>query len=180
MKSQIIHSFDSDIQKRILRVNEMIKSITPDNIDLLDSRIIELNDKLDALNYIFTGDSMINSVDTYKLNTMISKCKSRIMKFKALPVLTADAKDELNGDHIVLPIKNYLQQEYEKLVEIAVEIPEPFTGLQSFVVTNPDPVGQELHPTDKKKKYWYYKSERFIKFRFLRYVVNEIYILLWR
>lgn len=179
VKSQVMDCFDSNLQERILRINEKLKSISPDNVRHFDSSIIEVNGKIDALNYFYSGDSMINSVNTNKLNWLLTKSKSRIMKFEAVALTTVKGVDD-NGNEIDIPLKEYLQTVHEDLVEIEIDVPESYSGLQSFVVTHPDPNGREYYPVDKKKKFWYYPQERTVKFNFLRYDVFEIYILFWK
>lgn len=179
MKSQIIDCFDSDIQNRIMRINEKLKSISPDNVRYLDSSIIEMNNKLDALNFLYAGDCMINSVSVDKLNSLLSKSKSRIMQFKAISKLGVDGTDD-SGNPVFIPLNEYLGSVADKLTEIEIRVPESYSGLQSFIITHPDPIGREKYAVDKKKKFWYYKEEETIKFHFLRYNVTEIYVLFWK
>lgn len=179
MKTQIIDCFDDIIQKRILKLNEKLDSISPDNINYIDSTIIEqvaiVNGKINNLNFMYSGDAMINSVDTFKLNSLITKCKSRIMRFSAQAILTIESTDG-----IAIPLGEYLNSIEKDEIEIAVEVPESFSGLRSFIITHPNPEGKQYFAPDKKRKFWYSKADRYITFHFKKYYVEEIYILYWK
>ena len=174
MRSHIIDCFDSNLQERILKINEKLKTLSPDNFRKIDSSVVELNSKLDALNYQYAGDSMINSVDVHKLNGMIVRSRSRIMKF------SAEARINIQADPAPVPLQQFLSDSYGDLVEISIDVPESFSGLRSFVVCHPSPEGRETIAPDIKKKFWYYRQEKTIKFNFLRYTVAEIYVLFWK
>lgn len=179
MKTQVMDCFDDVIQKRILKLNEKLDSISPDNINYIDSSIIEsvaiLNNKINNLNFTYTGDSMINSVDTFKINSLITKCKARIMRFSVQAVLTIPAID---GTQIALG--DYLQSLGGNSGEIEVMVPESFSGLRSFILTHPNPEGATVFRPNHKHKFWCSKSDRHISFHFKRYWVEQIYILYWK
>jgi len=179
MKTQIIDCFDDVIQKRILKLNEKLDSISPDNINYIDSTIIEqvsiINGKINNLNFMYSGDSMINSVDTFKLNSLITKCKARIMRFSVQAILGVPAADKS-----LIPLYEYLNNIKNNETQLTIQVPESFSGLRSFIICHPNPEGKQFFAPGIKSKFWYSKEDGFITFHFKKYPVSEIYILYWK
>lgn len=179
MKTQIIDCFDDVIQKRILKLNEKLDSISPDNINYIDSTIIEqvaiVNGKINNLNFMYSGDAMINSVDTFKLNSLVTKCKARIMRFSAQAILGVPATD---GSQI--PLREYLNSVKDNETQLKIQVPESFSGLRSFIICHENPEGKQFFAPGVKSKFWYSKEDGWITFHFNKYVLQEIYILYWK
>lgn len=176
MKNYVIDCFDEHIQREISKLNEKLNMITPDNFNYLDSRVLELNDKLSTLNYTYSGLNMINSIDTSKLNTMLVHAKTGGMQFKAVSVLS------FQGDNnTIFPLPDWIKQNHKKMIELNIDTPAGFTGLQSFVVLSPLNLGTVLKEK-KKSKLWVYKNDRDIKIHIKMWASNlvEIFVVYWK
>jgi len=176
MKDYIIDCFDENIQKEIRSLNEKLKRLSPENFKYLSSAALNLNGKIDKTNYMFTGLSMINSVDAYKLNHMLTSARANVMEFAARSVVSVDLND--GG---VATLKDYMidRGKSGELTQIVMKVPDGFSGFNSFVIFDP-PAEAEQESGGDKKKIWYYRNDTEIKFLIQNRWVYEIHALFWR
>ncbi len=177
MKDYVLDCFDEVIQKEIRTLNEKIKNLSPENFEYLSTSVLELNNKIDKVNFMYTGLSIINSIDAFKLNNMLTSARANVMEF-ASRSLVSIATD--NGDAISLKdytLDNVLEGE---LIQIDMKVPDGFSGFNSFIITNPPNALTTVTRIDEKRKLWYYRNDRKITFLIQRFNLYEIHVLFWR
>lgn len=109
-------SFNSVLNDKLVELKRIIENeITPENINYFDPLLLtRAQSFLDKL-YTYDSFSNINSVDTYKLNTMVNYLK--VNKFEYTNVFK---------------ILNIESDDYDAVIDI----PDGFDGRNSFTFTN--------------------------------------------
>lgn len=60
---------------RLSKLAESVKKLSSENFEKVSPALVLLDRKLESVNYIYGGMSMINSVDSYKIDGMIRHLK---------------------------------------------------------------------------------------------------------
>lgn len=158
---------------RLSKLAESVKKLSSENFEKVSPALVLLDRKLESVNYIYGGMSMINSVDSYKIDGMIR--------------------------HLKMSNREYLYIEQAQIVPPEGDgpktyyVPAGFSGFNSFIF----PLGINcVRPCVHKTKAlefsnWYIKNDRTINFNFRNFLkedvnkihddrVNFVGILFWR
>jgi len=158
---------------RLSKLAESVKKLSSENFEKVSPALVLLDRKLESVNYIYGGMSMINSVDSYKIDGMIR--------------------------HLKMSNREYLYIEQAQIAQPEGDgfkiyyVPAGFSGFNSFIFPwGINAVRPNLNK-DKAKEFsnWYTKNDRTIRFdfrNFLKEDVNKIHddrvnfvgILFWR
>lgn len=170
--------YDEILHEKLMNLDESVKLLSSDNFEKISPALIELDKKVESINYRYAGNSMVNSVDTYKIDRMIDHLK---MSSREFFLVEEPRPASLDGSD------NF----YDLIV------PAGFTGLQSVVL----PVGimsrDPAFKTGTMKEFmiWYTKNDRTIRFEwkniikrykninpemFVDEFVNYVAVLFWR
>jgi len=158
---------------RLSKLAESVKKLSSENFEKVSPALVLLDRKLESVNYIYGGMSMINSVDSYKIDGMIR--------------------------HLKMSNREYLYIEQAQIVPpegdgpATYHVPAGFSGFNSFIFPwGINAVRPNLNKDDAKEfSNWYTKNDRTINFNFRNFLkedVNKIYddrvnfvgILFWR
>jgi hypothetical protein len=141
--------FTKNLDDKIKALGEAVKKLSSDNFEKISPALIDLDRKLESINFMYGGMSMINSVDSYKIDAMIRHLKLGAKEF--LLVEKANMVDP------------YTQADGSR----DVEVPAGYSGFNSIVL----PFGLMSVPYSVKAKdkndstmVWYTKNDRTIKF----------------
>ena len=158
---------------RLSKLAESVKKLSSENFEKVSPALVLLDRKLEAINYIYGGMSMINSVDSYKIDGMIRHLKMSNREYLYIEQAQI-APPEGDG-----PATYY--------------VPAGFSGFNSFIFPwGVNKIRPSMNKTDAKDfSNWYTKNDRTIRFdfrNFLKEDVNKIHddrvnfvgILFWR
>lgn len=158
---------------RLSKLAESVKKLSSENFEKVSPALILLDRKLESVNYIYGGMSMINSVDSYKIDGMIR--------------------------HLKMSNREYLYIEQAQIVPPEGDgfktyyVPAGFSGFNSFIFPwGINGVRPDMHQTEALEfSNWYTKNDRTIRFDFRNFLkqdvnvihddrVNFVGILFWR
>ena len=177
MKDYIIDCFDENIQKEIRVLNEKLKALSPENFKYFSTAVLDLNNKVDGLNFIYSGLNMVNGVDTYKLDKMLTNAKANVMEFSTRSIISIPGTD---GTAIALADWTKSQMKDGKLLQLNMKVPNGFSGMNSFVFFNPPVEHRYEYAKDRKSKIWYYRTDREIRILVQARWLFEVHALFWR
>jgi len=177
MKDYIIDCFDENIQKEIRSLNEKLKRLSPENFKYLSSAALNLNNRIEETNFMYTGLSMINSIDAYKLNHMLTGARANVMEFASRSLISIPITD---GGSVSLKDYTHDNLTEGKLIQLSIPVPDGFSGFNSFIMMNPPAEAFYQITKDSKQKMWYYRNATEIKFLIQHRWVYELHAIFWR
>jgi hypothetical protein len=158
---------------RLSKLAESVKKLSSENFEKVSPALVLLDRKLESVNYIYGGMSMVNSVDSYKIDGMIR--------------------------HLKMSNREYLYIEQAQIVPpggdgpSTYHVPAGFSGFNSFIFPwGINGVRPGMNKTDALEfSNWYTKNDRTIRFDFRNFLkqdvnrinddfVNFVGILFWR
>lgn len=120
-------AFNKNLTDRLNKLESDILKLSPENFEKISPALIKLARKSEPVNFLYDDMSMINSIDAYKISSLITYLKRSYKDFivsvdeNVVPFTT----DEDGGADDTLSTRD---------AKFRSKVPEGFSGMRSFVL----------------------------------------------